>query len=742
MAEEEKLLEMTGSIERVVFQNDKNGYAILEINNGEELVTAVGTIPGAAPGEELHLVGIWGEHPTFGRQFQVQAFERLRPHSSEAILQYLSSGAVKGIGPRIAQKLVEAFGENTLEVIEKEPDRLTSIQGITLNKAKKINEYFCQVTSIREVILYLSQYGITPQESVRAYQTFGAETPDIVRENPYRLCQEGISIGFHRVDEIAASMERPADDDCRIRAGLIFVLRHNLQNGHTYLPKDKLVPAAAGMLGVSIEQTDSVMEELLSDGTLDSCEIHSRVCCFLPDYYEAENYAAERLKMMLEFPSQPIQNVEEKIDCFESSTGLNYAPEQREAIRAAVTGGILVLTGGPGTGKTTTLHAIIHLLKQNGEKVFLAAPTGRAAKRMSQMTGEEAKTIHRLLQVEWGENDQPVFSCNEKNRLECDALIVDELSMLDAKLFEALLKALPMGCRLILVGDRNQLPSVGAGNVLGDLIDSGKLPVVALKHIFRQAMESLIITNAHAILEGKMPILNDHSRDFFFLPCSEPEKISKTVIDLVKRRLPESYGYSAMTDLQVLSMARKGDLGTIELNRRLQAVLNPADRTKSEIRVGPFLFREGDKVMQIKNNYHIAWEEQDGSQGEGVFNGDMGILQKIDRRASILQVEMDGRLITYELGMAKELELAYAMTIHKSQGSEFDAVVMPVYPGPPQLLYRNLLYTAITRAKNLLILVGTQQTIRTMVENDKKMKRFSGLCAFLTGEENHEPDSD
>ena len=413
---------------------------------------------------------------------------------------------------------------------------------------------------------------------------------------------------------------------------------------------------------------------------------------------------------------------------------MQYAQLQKDAIREALENGLLILTGGPGTGKTTTLKAIIRILKEKGEKVLLAAPTGRAAKRMSDLTGQEAKTIHRLLQVEWDENDHQSFARNEKNLLDCDALILDELSMVDILLFEAVLRALPLGCRLIMVGDCDQLPSVGPGNVLGDLIASGKVPVVQLTEIFRQSMESLIVTSAHRIVAGQMPELANHSSDFFFLPCPDPDDLANLIVDLCRRRLPASYGYSPMTDIQVLAPGRKGELGTIELNRRLQAALNPPEKGKKEITIHGVLFREGDKVMQVKNDYHLGWTKLDGTTGEGVYNGDLGVLCEIDRKASTVTVQLEDRFVLYELEAASELELAYAMTVHKSQGSEFAAVVIPMYPGPSQLSYRNLLYTAVTRARSLLVLAGTRQALAAMVENDRKTRRYSGLCRFLLGE--------
>lgn len=739
--QEEQLLEISGSVEQIVFRNEKNGYTILEINDGRELVTAVGSMPWVSVGEELRIMGIWVRHPTFGTQFKVEAFERYKPATASAILKYLSSGAVKGIGPSLAAQIVEAFGENTLEVMEKEPERLASIKGISAAKARKFSHEIQRAHGIREAMVRLGGYGISPEEALRIWKQYGPQCTDLIQENPYYLCEDGVDIDFSRVDTIAASMERPQDDNGRIRAGIVYVLKHNVKNGHTCLPADKLCAVAVSLLGVEPDLVSGNLEELCNEQSLISLWVGEQEMIFLPRYFRSELYIAERIDMAIKFPAQSIGGADEYIARLEQEFGMEYAALQKQAIREALSKGMLILTGGPGTGKTTTLNAVIRLLEMKGEKVLLAAPTGRAAKRMSELTGREAKTIHRLLQVNWDENDKPVFSKNEKDLLECDAIVLDELSMVDVSLFEALLRAMPMGCRLIMVGDCDQLPSVGPGNVLGDLIASGRIPVVQLNEIFRQSMQSLIVTNAHRIIAGQPPELAVRSSDFFFLPCGEPESLSRLIVDLCARRLPASYGYSPYTDIQVLAPGRKGEVGTNELNKKLQAVINPPERGKKEITLNGTLFREGDKVMQIKNDYDLPWTKADGTMGEGIFNGDLGILLEIDRRSSSLTVQMDDRLVVYETETAgNELELAYAMTVHKSQGSEFQAVIIPMFPGPSQLYYRNLLYTAITRAKSLLILAGTKETIYRMVENNRKTKRYTGLLTFLGGGEqnNHE----
>lgn len=728
-----KLLEMTGTVEQIIYKNEKNGYAVVEINNGEELVTAVGNLPFVGAGEELHVVGNWTTNQNYGEQFRVEAFERSRPANEAAVLKYLSSGTVKGVGPVLAKKIVEQFGVRALEVMENEPERLSAVRGITKEKAEKIGEEARRLGGIREMMVQLGGYGITPEEAVRVWKRYGAQSVDRVREDPYCLCGEGVGLGFERADRIAASLERPQDDVCRVRAGVLHVMRHNLGNGHTCLPADKLAAAAARMLGVERGLAEDVLQELKADASVVSKLFRGREFVFLPELYRSEVYSAGRIQMLLRFPAPSFTGVEDRIGEVERKLGIRYAEGQKQAVREALSGGVLILTGGPGTGKTTTLNAIIRLLEDEGQKVLLAAPTGRAAKRMSDLTGREAKTIHRLLQVEWDPDDRPVFAKNEKNLLECDALVIDELSMVDTALFEALLRALPLGRRLILVGDSDQLPSVGPGNVIGDLIASGLLPVVQLKQVFRQSMQSLIVRNAHRIVAGEMPELNIRNEDFFFLRCGDPAEICATVIDLCNRRLPESYGYSPLTDIQVLTPGRKGELGTLELNKKLQQAANPPDGKKAELKVNGTLLREGDKVMQIKNDYNLPWTRSDGSVGEGVFNGDLGTVLEIDRRASTVTVRLDDRVALYESETAAELDLAYAMTVHKSQGNEFQAVVIPMFRGAPQLAYRNLLYTAVTRAKSLLILVGTPETVRTMVENDRKTRRYTGLYYLLTG---------
>lgn len=733
--ENKQLLEMEGSVENIVYHNDGNQYTVMEISCGDELVTVVGTFPYISVGEKLHLYGTWTAHATFGQQFRAQAFERSRPETTSAMLKYLSSGAVKGIGTATAGKIIEVFGDEAIDVIENDPERLATIKGITLKKAREISDEMQRVNGIRDLMVFLGSFGVRPEDAVKVWKTYGTDSVACIQEDPYRLCSEKIAVEFAVADRLAESMEYDRANAERVKAGILYVLRHNLNNGHTCLPADKLCAAAAKMLGVPLEDAQSALLSLCRDFDAVCENFDGRDFIFLPKQHRSEVYSADRIRMMLKYPPQSIVGIDREIGEIERAENIRYAEMQKEAIRAALDKGLLILTGGPGTGKTTTLNAIIRILMEKGEAVFLAAPTGRAAKRMSELTGVEAKTIHRLLQVDWDENDNPVFQRNERNPLECDALVIDELSMVDSYVFESVLRALPVGCRLILVGDSDQLPSVGAGNVIGDLIASGVFPTVQLKEIFRQSMESLIVTNAHRIVGGEMPVLNVRDNDFFFMPVDDAHAVSETILSLAVTRLPNRYQYSPVTDIQVLCPGRKGELGTIELNRRLRELINPQAKGKAQISVNGTVFRTGDKVMQVKNNYDLPWSRPDGTVGEGVYNGDMGIVTDVDKAAGCMRVQIDDREVLYDFDhAAAELELAYAVTVHKSQGNEFTAVIMPAFPGTPQLSYRNLLYTGITRAKKLLILVGRRSAIADMVANDRKTRRFSGLMRFLTEE--------
>ena len=730
MADKE-LLQLCGTVEEIIYRNGNNGYTVLTVMSDGVTATAVGMMSDVNIGDELKLVGSWKTHTSYGEQFAFEYYEQFMPSTSESILKYLSSGVIKGIGRATARRLVDAFGEKTLEIIQNEPNRLVEIKGISQDKAAALCAEVRKAFGMREVMLYLEKYRISTQEAVNVWKAFGADAISLIECDPYILCDERVNVSFERADYIAAALDKPCDDRRRIRAGIIYIITYNSRNGHTCLPKEKLVSVTADFLKLEKQLVDDVTEELISDGGLVSDNIEEREFVFLPSFYKSESYAAGRLIMMLQFPPERITGAELSLEAFERQKNITYAKLQRKAIIEAMSGGLLILTGGPGTGKTTTLNAIIELYKQNGVKVALAAPTGRAAQRMSEVTGCEAKTIHRLLEVEWDKNDRPVFTRNEKNMLDCDALILDELSMVDSTLFEGVLRALRLGCRLIMVGDSDQLPSVGAGNVLGDLIASGKIPVVQLKEIFRQSMKSLIVTNAHRIVHGEMPETGRTDSDFFFMSCPDREKIASTIVELCSTRLPARYGYSSFDDIQVLCPGRKGELGVTDLNKRLQSVLNPQKNSFSEIQMPVYTLRLGDKVMQTKNNYDLLWSRADGTEGSGVFNGDIGIIEDINKSAKTAVIRFDDRLVIYDTDSLTDLELAYAATVHKSQGNEFNAVIMPMYYGAPQLYYRNLLYTAVTRAKKILILVGNISTLRRMVDNNKKTLRYSGLKYFI-----------
>ena len=727
----DELDSLCGCVERVVFRNEDNGWTVLELGTEDELHKVVGVLPEIHVGEQLKLLGAWVDHPSFGPQFRAEHCETRLPSDAAAILRYLASGAVKGIGASTAAKIVEKFGAETLDILEREPGRLAEIRGISPAKAKKMGEEFAAQFGLREVMMTFSQYGLTLNEALRCWKRWGAGTIAKIRENPYRLCSSGLYISFERADQICRGMNGAADDPRRIEAGLLYVLRHNVGNGHTCLPADKLISTAAQLLEVEPQAVEETLAQMKTGLSVREEVMDGRPYMFLPHLYQAEKFAAARIRLMTGFPPAVSQNIEEKINAIETSHQIRYEAQQRRAILEAVTKGILILTGGPGTGKTTTLKAIITLLEGMGETVAIAAPTGRAAKRMTELTGREAKTLHRLLEVQWDEEDTAVFARNEKNPLDADAVVVDEMSMVDILLFESLLRALKTGCRLILVGDTDQLPAVGAGCVPQDLIDSDTLPVVQLTEVFRQALESHIITNAHRIVTGEMPELHHKQGDFFFLPQNSTAGVTQTVLDLCRRRLPTSYGYTVWSGIQVLCPGRKGELGTRELNLRLQELLNPPADDKDELTVEGVTLRLGDKVMHTRNNYDIGWTRDDGEIGSGVFNGDIGVLEEVDPRGECVAVRYEDRVALYSRQDAQDLELAYAVTVHKSQGSEFEAVILPVYHTQRMLCYRNLFYTAVTRAKSLLILVGSRETIHEMVENNRKTLRYSGLQHFL-----------
>ncbi|MBR2406893.1 MAG: ATP-dependent RecD-like DNA helicase [Clostridia bacterium] len=728
MASEERLV---GVVERVVYRSDESGWTVLELATDDEFHKVVGFLPAVQAGECLQLTGDWVEHARFGRQFKASGYEHSLPTDTDSVFRYLASGAIKGIGPATASSIVERFGEDTLRIMEEEPERLEEVRGITAARAQKIAQAYREQFGLREVILAFAAYGLTQSEALRCWKRWGAATVDTVRKNPYCLCSPGLRIGFERADRICMGMDRPADDPGRIEAGILHVLRHNLRNGHTCLPQDKLILASAQLLGVVEPLVAQTLEDMVHSFTVRTEQIDGRLFIFLPDMHTAERYIASRIRLMTGFHTAITPLIEKNLETAERQNNIHYQAQQRLAILSAIEKGVLILTGGPGTGKTTTLRAIIMLLEGLGERVEIAAPTGRAAKRIAELTGREARTIHRLLEVQWDDTDTPVFDRNEKNPLDADALILDEVSMVDVLLFDNLLRALRPGCRLILVGDTDQLPAVGAGRVLHDLIESRVLPMVELTEVFRQALESEIVANAHRIVKGDMPQLGNKTGDFFFLPQRSSTDTVDTVVDLCARRLPAGYGNSVFNGIQVLCPGRKGEVGTVHLNELLQAALNPPDPKKREWRGDNGLLREGDKVMHIRNDYDIVWTRDNGDTGTGVFNGDIGVLEKVDPREQSMHVRYDDRVAYYSWDQAQELEPAYAITVHKSQGSEFDTVVLPIYRNPVQLCYRNLLYTAVTRAKNVLVIAGSRETVQAMVQNNRKTLRYTGLGHFL-----------
>lgn len=722
---------ITGIVEEVTFQNEANGFTVLDLAMENELLTVVGVLPGVSAGETVNLTGNYTTHPSFGRQFKATGFTRCMPETTEQIYKYLASGVIRGIGPKKAMTIVEHFGEDTLDVLENEPERLASLKGISKDQAEAMGEDFKKQYAMRTVMLGLEKYGFSPAECVRIFKKMGINAVEKIEENPYMLCSMGLGISFERAEGIESKLPKKPLPDHRIREGILHVCRYNSSNrGHTCIPREKLLKPSADLLEVSQDEIDIAIDNLINIGQLKTATLDKRDFIFLPSAYLAEKKIAERINIVAGFPPPGAPQLADWIDRIEQKNGIKYEEQQRIAIATAAKKGLLVLTGGPGTGKTTAIKGIINIFEKQHLDIALAAPTGRAAKRMSEVTGMEAKTIHRLLEVEWDEDDRPVFRRNIQNPLDCSALILDELSMIDIHLFANLLDALPLGCRLILVGDSDQLPPVGAGNVLQDLIESEMLPVVRLTQVFRQAMESKIITTAHKIVSGECPDLTNDGKDYFHLERISPSLTAQTVTDLCSQRLPNAYGWNPITDIQVICPSKKGETGTQNLNKLLQNSLNPADNTKSELIMAGKLFRQGDKVMQVRNNYSIEWKSP-VDKGTGIFNGDIGTLTSIDTKSGVVTVDFDGRVAVIPGEYLSELELAYAITVHKSQGSEFKAVVLPVVGVVPNLAYRNLLYTAVTRARDLLVSVGSEETIYQMTRNDRKARRYSALAYFL-----------
>ncbi len=731
---EKQLTVLTGVVETVIYSNEDTGFTVLELDNGKELITVVGELMGAVEGEKLTLHGVYNVHPNYGTQFKASACERTLPATAAAIEQFLANGAVKGIGPVLASRLVKAFGDDTLEVMEKEPHRLREVQGISPAKCDKIAEEVSRLFGVRMVMLFLSRFGIDASTSIEIWKRYGSGTQELVSENPFILCDESIGVDFELCDSIAEKLDIPPDSSYRISAGILHVLRHNLNNGHTCLPYDKLLPTACQLLEQNENMVASELQAMIDGMQLDMLDVNGRIYIYLPEYLSAEQYIAARITTSLQLQYPEETDYSKQIAALEARNGIEYAQLQRKAINDALNYRLFVLTGGPGTGKTTTINAIIELLEDMDLDVALAAPTGRAAKRMSEVTGREAKTIHRLLEVDFTKKDSLTFKRNDRNPLPHDVLIVDEMSMVDVPLMRNLLSAVKLNARLILVGDSDQLPSVGPGNVLRDLIQSGIVKTVTLTEIFRQAQKSLIVTNAHAIVRGEMPVLNKRDKDFFFMRREQQEQMKQTVVDLCCRRLPSSYGYDPVEDIQVIAPTRVGAVGTNMLNEALQKELNPPDPMKDEVKIAGRTFRVGDKVMQIKNNYDILWTKANGEDGMGVYNGDIGLIKMIDKPSKTIIVQFDEREAQYLFEMADQIELAYAVTVHKSQGSEFPAVILPIMGYKSKMHYRNLLYTAVTRAKNQLIILGAEKSIGYMVENDRRTIRYTNLLEILRGE--------
>ena len=724
----EELVTWEGTVHSVIFQNAENGYTVLRLLTEEgEVVTVVGCIPCAAPGEHLTVSGVWETHPQHGEQLRAVELERSLPEDEEEIFDYLSSGVCKGVGPATARRIVDRFGSETLDILEQEPGRLSLIKGITEKKAQEIAASFRQAMGLRRLMAFLAQYQLPPVLAMRLRQVYGDAALEKVRENPYLLSSDDCGVEFSATDEIAMSMGFSADCGERLRAAVTFELSHNENNGHVFLPRPKLVAATCQLLDCGEELVESALDDLIERRAVIQEPVANVEACYLRRLWEAEVSTCVRLNGLLTADADRSPQADRTVSEIEAEQGITYAPQQRQAVELAAKTGVVILTGGPGTGKTTTVRGIVALFEKMGLDIVLAAPTGRAAKRMSELTGREAQTVHRLLGMSWNEATQQVtFTKTEKEPLETDAVIVDEMSMVDLTLFSALLRALRPGTRLVLVGDADQLPSVGAGNVFSDLIRSGRVETVFLREVFRQAERSAIIRNAHAVNLGQPPQLTNDQGDFFFMCRRDGERTVSTIVELCKTRLPEKMGIPA-DQIQVLTPTRKGASGTINLNRCLQAALNPARPDKREILWGDRLFREGDRIMQTRNDYNVVWGREDGTIGTGIFNGDVGKILQIDLSGEWLAVEFDGRAATYGVEMLNEIDLAYAMTVHKAQGSEYRCVVMAAMPAAQSLMVRGVLYTALTRARELLIMVGDDAAIRAMAANDKQQKRYSGL---------------
>lgn len=728
---------LAGYVEHIIYRNTDNGYTVLNLVSGEEEITCVGIFSAIAEGENIEANGDYTDHPTYGRQFKVESFEEKAPEDEEAIERYLGSGAIKGLGLALAARIVRRFKADTFRIIEEEPERLAEIKGISERKAMEIADQVNQKRDLRQAMIFLQQYGITMNLAVKVYQAYGQEVYGIIKENPYRLADDIEGVGFRTADEIATRVGIRMDSDFRIRSGILYVLLQATGEGHTYLPEEELTRRTVQLLEVSPEQIEKQYMDLAIERKIIMKQAENeQTQIYAASFYYMEANTATMLRQLNVRYDVPDIEIEQRIRSIEKLTGMELDEHQVTAVKEAVRNGLLVITGGPGTGKTTTINTIIKYFEMEGMDIFLAAPTGRAAKRMSETTGVEARTVHRMLELNGGVEGNAGFERNEQNPLETDVIIIDEMSMVDITLMHSLLKAVTVGTRLILVGDVNQLPSVGPGSVLKDIIASHACNVVMLTKIFRQASTSDIIVNAHKINQGEEVSLDNKSMDFFFLKRYEADVIINVVLQLIKQKLPK-FVDATPYDIQVLTPMRKGLLGVERLNGILQQYLNPPMNHKAEKEHGDILFREGDKVMQTKNNYQLVWEIRTKlglsvDKGTGVFNGDMGIIREINDFAETLTVEFDeGRMVEYPYKLLDELELAYAITIHKSQGSEYPAVVIPLLSGPSMLMNRNLLYTAVTRARKCVTLVGNDTTFCEMIQNTSQQRRYSGLAARL-----------
>ena len=727
---------LAGYVEHIIYRNADNGYTVLNLVSGEAEITCVGIFSAIAEGGNIEASGDYTDHPTYGKQFKVESFEEKAPEDEEAIERYLGSGAIRGIGLALAARIVRRFKADTFRIIEEEPERLAEVKGISERKAMEIADQVNEKRDLRQAMIFLQQYGITMNLAVKVYQQYGQEVYGIIRENPYRLADDIEGVGFRTADEIAVRVGIRMDSDFRIRSGILYVLLQASTEGHTYLPEEELTRRTGQLLEVGEEQIEKQYMDLAIERKIIMKQGENQTQIYAASFYYMEANTATMLKQLNVSYDVPDLEIEERVRRIEKQTGMELDEHQMTAVKEAVRNGLLIITGGPGTGKTTTINTIIKYFEMEGLDIFLAAPTGRAAKRMSETTGFEARTIHRMLELNGGVDGAAGFERNEQNPLETDVVIIDEMSMVDISLMHALLKAVAVGTRLILVGDVNQLPSVGPGSVLRDIIRSHECNVVMLTKIFRQASTSDIIVNAHKINQGEEVTLDNKSMDFFFLKRYDADVIISVVLQLIKQKLPK-FVDATPYDIQVLTPMRKGLLGVERLNGILQRYLNPPSPQKREKEHGDILFREGDKIMQTRNNYQLEWEIRTKyglsvDKGTGVFNGDMGIVREINDFAETMTVEFDeGRMVEYPYKLLDELELAYAITIHKSQGSEYPAVVIPLLSGPSMLMNRNLLYTAVTRARKCVTLVGNEVTFAQMVQNTSQQKRYSGLCDRL-----------